>query len=67
MFFIILLLLERHTVEWETLCSHIPLRGKIVGILDLSAEELEIIAAIAALVSNSIEQQGESEAPISTF
>jgi hypothetical protein len=41
-----LLLWERHTVEWEPLCSHLPLREKILGNLDLSAEELEIIAAI---------------------
>lgn len=44
-----LLLWERHTVEWEPLCSHLSLREKITESfesLDLSAEELDIIAAI---------------------
>lgn len=41
-----LLLWERLTVEWEPLCTHLPLREAIRGNLDLSAEELEIVAAI---------------------
>jgi hypothetical protein len=41
-----LLLWERHTVEWEPFCSHLPLSEMIQGNLDLSAEELETIAAI---------------------
>jgi hypothetical protein len=41
-----LLLWEQHTVEWEPLCTHLPLREEIFGNLDLSSEELEIIAAI---------------------
>lgn len=41
-----LLIWERHTSEWEPLCSHLPLAEKMLGNLDLSAEELEIIAAL---------------------
>jgi len=46
MFFIIILLWERHPVEWEPLCSHLSLREKALENSDMSAEELEIIAAI---------------------
>lgn len=38
------LLWERQTVEWEPLGTHLPLREKILGNLDLSPDKLEIIA-----------------------
>ncbi|KAG4415314.1 hypothetical protein IFR04_011569 [Cadophora malorum] len=40
------LLWERDAVEWEPLCTHSPLNEKIIGNLDLTEEELEIIAAL---------------------
>ncbi|KAH7374116.1 ATP synthase alpha/beta family, nucleotide-binding domain-containing protein, partial [Cadophora sp. MPI-SDFR-AT-0126] len=40
------LLWERDTVEREPLCTHLPLNEKIIGNLDLSTEELEIIDAL---------------------
>lgn len=40
-----LLLWKRDTVTWKPLCSHLPLNEGIMGDLQMSIEELELVAA----------------------
>lgn len=44
-----LLLWPRKMVDWAPLCSHLPLTEAIRGNLELSPEELEIVAALRAV------------------
>ena len=41
-----LLLWERASVTWKPLCSHSPLKEKIIGDIHMSEEELELISAL---------------------
>jgi len=53
-----LYLWPREAVSWGPLCSHLPLNEAIRGNLDMSPEELEIIAALrtAQLAKNALER-----------
>jgi hypothetical protein len=41
-----LLLWERDTATWKPLCSHLPLAERIEGDIRMTAEELELVAAL---------------------